>query len=498
MIDLKSGENTLLSKISPNLNEIIIAVKWFKKLNDETEFDINSSAFLLTEKNKVRTDADFIFYNQPNSPDNVVMLKKQMFKLTLNNIQPDISKISFVLTLHNAKQKQQNFGMLGKVMVELFDFASKEKLVSYTLKDATVETAIILAQLYRHHAEWKFKTIGQGYMDGLDVLAKNYGVDMESDNSKPAPQNQPNSTSAEIDTPDLKNDANVKPKNKPAPSKSIKTHKTAPEKSKNKSTDNAINSDFDIHNTDMMTKQEHYEPIVQWLKMKNFVAEVDEIAMDTSGFFDEIAVELGDNYELFKIVSNNIKRRQQNGKDRAYIELSNYSSNEIGQLKKFCQQLYDYSFVAKYFYNAKANEKKITLQLQSATKIVNFFNGEWLEWYAFMKIAALCHEKNIKFSCTRNMVINLPGESKYEVDVFFLINNTPLFIECKSGEYREFIDKYSRLRRKLFIPKPYFLMLTSGVDDEHVKGLTAMFDITFVNERNFLDYVDDSLCKKNS
>ncbi len=489
MNDLKRGENISLTKISPQLNEIIIAVKWFKKLQDETEFEIDTSAFMLTSANKIRTDADFIFYNQPVSIDNAVILKNQLFKVALNNIHQDINKISFVLTLHDAKQKQQNFGMLEKIIVELFDFSNKQKLVSYTLADAKLETAIILGQLYRHNAEWKFKAIGQGYTDGLDVLARNYGVDVEADSSESAQK-----SSLESSTADLKNDTHRSDKSNDLKAKKLATHKS--EQHSNSSNNKQKNTDFDIHNTDFMTKEDHYEPIVQWFKNKSFVTEINPNAMDTSGFFDEVAIELGDNYDLLKIVSNSIKRRQQNGKDRAYIELSNYSSNEIEQLKKFCQQLYDYSFIAKYFYNARADEKKITLQLQSATKIVNFFNGEWLEWYAFMKIAKFCHNRKINFSCTRNIIISLPDGSKYELDVFCLIDGMPLFIECKSGEYRGFIDKYSRLKKKMLMAKPYFWFLISGETTEQVNGLTAMFDITFINEKMLDEYCEEVFVKK--
>ena len=61
---LQKGANVSLTKIAPYCNEITIVVKWLKKSNDETDFDIDASAFMLTEKDKVRNDDDFIFYNQ--------------------------------------------------------------------------------------------------------------------------------------------------------------------------------------------------------------------------------------------------------------------------------------------------------------------------------------------------------------------------------------------------------------------------------------------------
>lgn len=485
---LQKGTNVSLGTIAPQLNEVVIVVKWKKKPDDATEFEIDASAFLLTQENQVRSNADFICYKQPKTINNSVILKEHLFKVCINHVAEDVSKISFVLTLRDANQKQQFFGMLENLTIELFNFTSKQKLASYTEKDITLETSVILAQLYRYNTEWKFKAVGQGYIDGLYVLAKNYGlilctdniekkqaINLKSDEHNKKPLNALKNTS----------DAVIEHKTKSLPSKKIKLQKK--EDIKNAVSNKNQNTDFDIHNTNIMSKQESYKPIVQWLKLKNFEAEVNEEAMDTSGFFDEIAVALGDNYALLQVIHNTIKRRQLKGYDKAYIDLSSYKSQDIELIKKFCKELYNCAFVAKYFYNN--NDKKVILHLQSATKIINFFNGEWLEWYAFMKIATLCYENQITFSCTRNMIIYLPDEHKYEIDVFFLINDTPLFVECKSGEYREFIDKYSRLRRKMFIKKPYFLFLTLGVETESVKGLTAMFDITFVNEKTLVNYI---------
>jgi stress response protein SCP2 len=463
---LQKGENILL----PNLNEIIVAIKCLKKPNNYIELDIDSSAFLLTDQNKVRTDADFIFYNQPTAENNIVIAKNNFFKISITSIPNDISRICFAITLHDAEQKQQNFSLLESINVELFNFADKQKLLSYSVTDINSNTAMILATLYRYNNGWKFKAIGQGYNRDLAFLAKSFGVSIEEETSNAIVNTQPVINNEQIN-------ANIKPVKKD----SINTHA----KPKAKSKETAV---LDIHNTDMMTKQEHYSPIVQWFGNKNCRAVVNETATDTSGFFDEVAVILGDNYELLKIVSDTIKRRQFKSYDRAYIDLSNYNDQDAETIKKFCKQLYNYTFVARYFYDNKT--KKIILTLQSANKILNFFNGEWLEWYAMMKIATLCHEKSINFSCIRNMLIYPDFEqAQYEIDLFFLINDTPLFIECKSGEYRGFIDKYSKLRKKLFMRKEHFIMLISGIQEDHINGLNAMFDISFMNETRLTSHI---------
>jgi len=127
--------------------------------------------------------------------------------------------------------------------------------------------------------------------------------------------------------------------------------------------------------------------------------------------------------------------------------------------------------------------------LQTAQPIVKFFNGEWLEWFAFMKLVAFCHEQKLSFAGLRSFSIHFPTGDSNELDTFFLINDYPVFVECKSGEFRGFIDKYVKLRHKLKIDKKHFFMLVLGLSDEQIQGLTRMFGITFVNEKTFVKQV---------
>lgn len=248
-----------------------------------------------------------------------------------------------------------------------------------------------------------------------------------------------------------------------------------------------LDEDIDLHNTSAMTSQSQFKPIIEWFKKKGIVLNVNTKTIDTQGFFDEIAVALGEDYELLKEVNHRIKKAQRNGYSSVTLAISNYSQKDVQSLINYCKQLYDFSFVVKYFYNK--SEKRIHLGLQKTPSVVNFFNGEWFEWFVFMKLLILFYEKKIPFSVLRSFKINFPNEDKYEVDVFFLINDKiPLFIECKSGEFRSTIEKYNKLRKRMGIDKQKFTMLVLGLSDEQTKGLTNMYDITFVNEKNFEAY----------
>ncbi len=260
----------------------------------------------------------------------------------------------------------------------------------------------------------------------------------------------------------------------------------------NKEEANKNASDMDIFNTMAMTEKQQYQPILNWFQSKNIQLNIDKEAVDTTGFFDEVAMKLGDNYDLLKVVIDKIKRTQKKRYTNVTLYLSDYNQEEAALIKKFCEELYEYAFVAKYFVNR--NQNKIHLSLQMAQPIVNFFNGEWLEWFAFMKLLAFCHERQISFSGLRSFSIHFPNKDKNELDTFFLINGViPVFVECKSGEFRQFIDKYAKLRKRLEMEKTHFFMLVLGLSDEQIQGLTRMFDITFVNEKTFMKQISTLL-----
>lgn len=248
-------------------------------------------------------------------------------------------------------------------------------------------------------------------------------------------------------------------------------------------------SDIDIYNTEELKSEQQYEPILKFFQKRQVQVDVNHQALDTTGFFDEVAVQLGDNYETLRLVSDKIKRIQQKGYTNIKLILNKKSQKDIQTITRFCKDLYDYSFVAEYFYQNQ--EKIIRLTLQTSPKIVNFFNGEWMEWFVFMKLLDFFREKQVPVACLRNLSIMFPNEDRHELDVFFLVNKTiPLCIECKTGEFRKDIEKYSVLKERLKLDGTQFLLCVIGLSEKQTQGLSSMYDVTFVNEKNFLQQVE--------
>jgi tellurium resistance protein TerD len=189
-ISLVKGANVNLTQTAPGLANISIGLGWDARQTDGGAFDLDASAFLLKDTGRVRSDADFIFYNQPRSTDGAVGHHgdnltgagdgdDEVIKVNLPGVSADIQKVAVAVTIHDAAARRVNFGMVNRAYVRVVNDANNEEIVRYDLsEDFSVETALIFGELYRHNGEWKFKAVGQGFQGGLSALAATYGVDV--------------------------------------------------------------------------------------------------------------------------------------------------------------------------------------------------------------------------------------------------------------------------------------------------------------------------------
>ena len=187
-ISLSKGGNVSLSKTAPGLTKIIVGLGWDTRSTDGAAFDLDASAFLLKSDGKVRSDGDFVFYNQTKSPDGSVEHTgdnttgagegdDETIKVNLASVPPEIDKIAISVTIHDAEARKQNFGMVSQAFVRVVNEADGKEIVRYDLsEDFSVETALTFGEVYRSSGEWKFRAVGQGFKGGLGPLAKNFGV----------------------------------------------------------------------------------------------------------------------------------------------------------------------------------------------------------------------------------------------------------------------------------------------------------------------------------
>ena len=142
----------------------------------------------------------------------------------------------------------------------------------------------------------------------------------------------------------------------------------------------------------------------------------------------------------------------------------------------------------------RSRKNSFAWRYKTSPAIVQFFDGRWFEWYVFIKLTEFFRDKNQQISCARNVSVLFANEDFHELDIFFLVDGRlPICIECKTGEFRTDIEKYRRLRTRIKLDKAHFLLCVLGLSQEQAAGLSSMYDLTFVNEQSFLEYVEKLL-----
>jgi tellurium resistance protein TerD len=189
-ISLQKGGNLSLSKTDPTLRQVLIGLGWAARASDGADFDLDASLFMVQENGKVRGDHDFIFYNQLTSTCGAVEHTgdnktgagagdDEALKIRLADVPAAITRLIIAVTIHDAEQRHQNFGMVQDAFVRIVNLDSDTEIVRFDLsEDYSTETAMIFAEVYRHNGEWKFRAVGQGYSGGLAALAIQHGVDI--------------------------------------------------------------------------------------------------------------------------------------------------------------------------------------------------------------------------------------------------------------------------------------------------------------------------------
>ncbi|MFE2935442.1 MULTISPECIES: TerD family protein [unclassified Streptomyces] len=159
--------------------------------------DVDGSALLLVPSGKVRSDADFVFYNQPSHASGAVRHegKRTAGDGTTDNLVVDLARIEPAIdrVVLAASADGGTFGRVTGLYVRITDAANGREIARFDSADATVETAFILGELYRRQGAWKFRAVGQGYDTGLEGLATDFGISVdEPQQPQPAqPYHQP-------------------------------------------------------------------------------------------------------------------------------------------------------------------------------------------------------------------------------------------------------------------------------------------------------------------
>lgn len=188
-VSLQKGQKVDLTKNNPGLQNIMVGLGWdTNRYDGGQEFDLDAAVFLLNGMGYARSDQDFVFYNNPEGAGGSVRHlgdnttgegagDDEQVVISLANVPGDVERVSFTVTIHDADARFQNFGQVSNAYIRIVDEASNTELIRYDLgEDFSIETSIVVADLYRHNGEWKFNAVGSGFQGGLAALCQNFGI----------------------------------------------------------------------------------------------------------------------------------------------------------------------------------------------------------------------------------------------------------------------------------------------------------------------------------
>jgi tellurium resistance protein TerD len=190
-VSLSKGQKVDLTKTNPGLTKVIVGLGWdTNRYDGGKDFDLDTAAFLLGGNGKVTSDNDFVFYNNLKDPSGSVAHlgdnrtgagdgDDEQLGVELSKVPASIEKIDFTVTIHDAQARSQNFGQVSNAYIRILNADTNEELIRYDLsEDYSIETAIVVGELYRHGGEWKFNAVGSGFQGGLGALCGNFGINI--------------------------------------------------------------------------------------------------------------------------------------------------------------------------------------------------------------------------------------------------------------------------------------------------------------------------------
>ncbi|HEY9821642.1 MAG TPA: TerD family protein [Candidatus Sericytochromatia bacterium] len=186
-INLSKGERINLSKEAPGLKNAGIGLGWdINQTDTGAGFDLDASVFMVGANGKIPHEKYFVFYNNSTSPDGSVKHQgdsrtgegsgdDETIEIDLSKVDASVQEIVFVVTIHEAETRKQNFGQIRNSFIRIYDNATEKQVAKYELEeDFSTETAIEFGKLYKKDGEWRFQAVGQGYKAGLQKFVDQY------------------------------------------------------------------------------------------------------------------------------------------------------------------------------------------------------------------------------------------------------------------------------------------------------------------------------------
>ena len=175
-------------KIDIGLSKISVGLGWNPNEGTGFDFDLDASAFMINANRIIPVDEYFVFYGNTDSPDgalhhtgddptggNSAEGDDETIEIDLSKVHEDIKEILFVVTIHEAAARKQNYGQVRNSYIRVVDDATNQEIAKYELgEDFSIETGVEFGRLYKRDNKWKFEASGIGYKEDLAFFLAKY------------------------------------------------------------------------------------------------------------------------------------------------------------------------------------------------------------------------------------------------------------------------------------------------------------------------------------
>ncbi|MGN1416838.1 MAG: TerD family protein [Oscillospiraceae bacterium] len=193
-VNLQKGQKVDLTKNNQGLSRVIVGLGWDEVAQKRglfskkpADIDCDASAIMLTTGDKLSSNSDVVFYHNLRHSSGAVNHQgdnltgagdgdDEQIIVDLKKVPDQYQKIVFVVTIYQARERGQHFGLIQNAFIRIVDASNGSELCKFNLSENySGSTAMIFGELYRHNGEWKFSAVGQPTNDnGISEMAKRF------------------------------------------------------------------------------------------------------------------------------------------------------------------------------------------------------------------------------------------------------------------------------------------------------------------------------------
>lgn len=233
--------------------------------------------------------------------------------------------------------------------------------------------------------------------------------------------------------------------------------------------------------------------IKQWLASKDSKLIKSHTKKKVDKTLDTIALLIGDNYPLVSDLMQGIRNSLSSETTHFNLDLSGATTDKINVITNVCSQLQNLGLIEYYYHKDKQSSKKSAYISPFQSNGNQFLTGQWLERYVYQIVTNFLEAKEVAYEALMNATIIKSNQQKIEIDILVIIQNSPLWIECKVSNHQRFISKYSAFAKQFKLHPEQMYLIVLDLSNQQAEDLTSLHNINVFTSDKITDALQSTL-----